>query len=93
MLWEVFVALVAKHGHVAAEGRMLKYVIGGLKQTPSQPTFTQARDGILTAVSALNPADLPTVKKAFAKRGMGKNAASPPSNSTNLVGVVEDFTA
>jgi extracellular elastinolytic metalloproteinase len=93
MLWEVFVALVAKHDHVTAEKRMLTYVIGGLKQTPSQPTFTQARDGIFTAVSALNAADLPTVKKAFAKRGMGKNAVSPPSNSTNLVGVVEDFTA
>ncbi len=91
MLWEVFVALVRKHPHAEAEKRMLKYVIGGLKQTPSQPTFTQARDGILSAVAALNPADLPDVKKAFAKRGIGKNAVSPPSSSTNLTGVVEDF--
>ncbi|HET9710970.1 MAG TPA: M36 family metallopeptidase, partial [Pyrinomonadaceae bacterium] len=29
MLWEVFVNLVAKHGHAAAEKRMLAYVIGG----------------------------------------------------------------
>lgn len=91
MLWEVFVALVEKRGHEAAEKQMLKYVIGGLKQTPSQPTFTQARDGILSAVAALDPTDLPEVKKAFAKRGMGKNAVSPPSSSVNLVGVVEDF--
>jgi hypothetical protein len=91
MLWEVFVALVKKLKHVEAEKRMLKYVIGGLKQTPSQPTFTQARDGILSTVAALNPGDLPEVKKAFAKRGIGKTAVSPPSNSTNLTGVVEDF--
>lgn len=91
MLWEVFVALVKKLPHEEAEKRMLKYVIGGLKQTPSQPTFTLARDGILSAVAALNPSDLQDVKKAFAKRGMGKNAVSPPSSSTNLVGVVEDF--
>jgi hypothetical protein len=91
MLWEVFVALVKKLGHADAEKRMLKFVIGGLKQTPNQPTFTQARDGIFAAVTALNPADLPDVKKAFAKRGMGKAAVSPASSSTNLTGVVEDF--
>jgi hypothetical protein len=91
MLWEVFVALVKKLKHEEAEKRMLKYVIGGLKQTPSQPTFTQARDGVLSAVAALNPGDLPDVKKAFAKRGIGKKAVSPPSSSTNLTGVVEDF--
>ena len=51
MLWEVFVKLVAKHGHATAEKRMLAYVVNGLKLTPSRPTFTQARDGILTAVS------------------------------------------
>lgn len=91
MLWEVFVALVKKLGHPEAEKRMLKYVIGGLKQTPNQPTFIQARDGIFTAVSALSPGDLPDVKKAFAKRGMGKAAVSPPSSSSSLTGVVEDF--
>ncbi|MEO8427812.1 MAG: M36 family metallopeptidase [Verrucomicrobiota bacterium] len=91
MLWEVFVGLVKKLKHEEAEKRMLKYVIGGLKQTPSQPTFTQARDGILATVAALNPGDLPDVKKAFAKRGIGKKSVSPLSSSTNLTGVVEDF--
>jgi extracellular elastinolytic metalloproteinase len=70
---------------------MLKFVVGGLKQTPSQPTFTQARDGILSAVTALSPTDLPEVRTAFAKRGIGKNAVSPMSNSTTLTGVIEDF--
>jgi extracellular elastinolytic metalloproteinase len=91
-LWEVFVNLVVGHGHAEAERRMLEYVIGGLKLTPSMPTFTQARDGILTAVSALDPGDLPDVWRGFAKRGMGVGAVSPPSTSTSLAGVVEDFT-
>jgi extracellular elastinolytic metalloproteinase len=92
-LWEVFVNLVAEYGHEEAERRMLLYVIGGLKQTPSRPTFTQARDGIIATASGLNPGDLSLVWSGFAKRGMGRNAVSPPSSSGDLVGVVEDFTA
>jgi extracellular elastinolytic metalloproteinase len=91
-LWEVFVNLVAKHGHADAEKRMLSYVIGGLKVTPLRPTYTQARDAIITAVSSLDPGDLTEVKKGFAKRGMGKGAVSPPSSSSSLSGVVESFT-
>ena len=91
-LWEVFVNLVAKHGHAEAEKRMLAYVIGGLKLTPVRPTFTQARDGILAAVSALDASDLTPVRAGFAKRGMGQGAVSPPSTSTSLAGVVESFT-
>src|SRR3954452_7964615 len=78
-LWEVFVNLVAGHGHAEAERRMLEYVIGGLKLTPSMPTFTQARDGIVTAVTALDPGDLSDVWRGFATRGMGAHAVSPPS--------------
>jgi extracellular elastinolytic metalloproteinase len=103
-LWEVFVNLVAKYkreadgddddeeeGHEKAEKRMLTYVIGGLKLTPPNPTFTQARDGIIAAVTALHPEDLPEVWAGFAKRGMGVGAASPPATSTSLAGVVESF--
>jgi len=90
-LWEVFVNLVAQHGHIEAERRALDYVVGGLKLTPNSPTFTQARDGILTAVMALDTSDLPLVWRGFAKRGMGAGAVSPPSNSSSLAGVVENF--
>jgi hypothetical protein len=75
-----------------AEKRVLAYVIGGLKLTPPRPTYTQARDAIIAAVSALDAADLPQVRGGFAKRGLGKGAVSPPSNSTSLAGVVESFT-
>jgi hypothetical protein len=90
-LWEVFVALVARHGHADAERRMLEYVIGGLKLTPSVPTFTQARDGLLDAVTVLDGGDLPIAWAGFAKRGMGVGAISPPASSTSLAGVVESF--
>ena len=91
ILWEVFVDLVAKHEHEEAERRMLTYIIGGLKLTPSQPTFTQARNGIIATVSAMHPEDLSTVWTGFAKRGLGVNAVSPPATSTSLAGVVESF--
>ncbi len=91
MLWEVFVNLVAKHGHVDGEKRTLAYVIGGLKLTPSRPTFVQARDGIIAAATAIDNSDLPEIKAGFAKRGIGKGAVAPPSNSTTLAGVVESF--
>lgn len=90
-LWEVFVNLVAAHGQDVAEPRMLQFVIGGLKLTPSQPTFLQARDGIISAATALQPADVPLVWKGFAKRGMGKDAKAPPSTSTSLTEVLENF--
>jgi hypothetical protein len=90
-LWEVFVNLVAKHQHAEAERRMLLYVIGGLKLTPSGPTYTQARDAIVTAATAIDPDDLPEIWAGFAKRGMGAGALSPPSSSGSLAGVVESF--
>ena len=91
-LWEVFVNLVAKHGHAEAEKRALAYVIGGLKLTPPSPTFLQARDAVIAAVSAMSPGDVAQVRAGFAKRGMGRGAVGPPSTSTSLSGVVESFT-
>ena len=68
-------------------------MIGGLKLTPSQPTFTQARDGILVGRRRAEPGrPAAIVKRRSPSAGMGKNAVSPPSTSTNLAGVVEDFT-
>jgi hypothetical protein len=90
-LWDVFVNLVAKHGHAEAERRILMDVVGGLKLTASRPTFLHARDGILSATTALNPDDLPDVWAGFAKRGMGAGAVAPAQNSTDLRGVVESF--
>ena len=60
-LWEVFVNLVAKHGHAEAEERMLRYVIGGVHPGPRRDHHGGVR-----------PAeDLSEVWAGFAKRGMG----------------------
>jgi Fungalysin metallopeptidase (M36) len=81
-LWEVFVNLVAEYGHEEAEKRMLIYVIGGLKLTPSQPTPTLARDGIIAAVSGLNPSDLSRLERFRqarngAERGLAVHLGRP----------------
>ena len=91
-LWEVFVNLVAQHGHTDAERLMLLYLVNGMKLTPSSPTFTQARDGFIDAVQNLGPADEPLAWRGFAKRGMGRGAQAPAATSTSLTGVVESFT-
>ncbi|MBK7829430.1 hypothetical protein [Nannocystis sp.] len=43
------------------------------------------------AARAIDPADFNTVAQAFARRGAGSCAVSPPKNSVDLVGVKEDF--
>ncbi|MEU5877663.1 M36 family metallopeptidase [Spirillospora sp. NPDC047279] len=91
-LWQVFVNLVARHRHHHAERRMVHYMVGGLKLTPSQPTFVQARDAFIQAVTAIDRTDLAPVWRGFATRGMGNGAIAPASNSTTLNGVTESFT-
>ena len=88
-LWDVFVNLVERHGHTHAERRMLRYVIGGLELTPNAPTFVQARDGIISAVAAIDATDLSPVWNGFAKRKLGSNAVAPLSASFDLTGVQE----
>src|SRR3546814_9425111 len=57
MLWEVYASLLNHHDFQTAQDRMKDYVIGGLKMTPSSPTFTEARDGVLAAALATDAGD------------------------------------
>lgn len=75
-----------------ARSNMMDYIIAGLKETPSSPTYTEARNGILAAAMASNEADYLRCAHGFALRGLGKNAVSPDRDSDDHVGVVEDFT-
>ena len=75
-----------------ARSNMMDYVIAGLKATPASPTYTEARDGILAAAKASNEADYLRCAHGFALRGLGKNAESPERDSSDHVGVKEDFT-
>ncbi|WP_233261618.1 M36 family metallopeptidase [Vitiosangium sp. GDMCC 1.1324] len=91
-LWEAYWSLVDKYGYssnlYAATGgagnqRMLAYFIEGLKNTPCSPTFTQVRDGIITAASTLyGGQDVCRLWTSFAAFGLGSNAVSGGSGST-----------
>ncbi|MFZ5445200.1 MAG: myxosortase-dependent M36 family metallopeptidase [Myxococcota bacterium] len=94
-LWECYVALLrdSRFTFAQAQERMQRYLVAGLKLTPSNPTFTEARDGILAAAAAQDLADFRLLGQAFARRGMGLTAVSPVRTSTNNTPVVEDFGA
>lgn len=97
MLWQCFVGLSRAYGVATARIKITQYMLDGMKMTPSQPTFTQARDGVIAATNAANgnanPKDAQILWQAFAFRGIGTAAVSPLLNSNNHAGVVQDFTA
>ncbi len=94
-LWEVYWALVAKHGFSAGDDlinpgpvwtgsqRAMLYVNEGLKNTACSPTFIAARDGIIQAATDnFGGDDVCDVWEAFADFGLGTNASTGGSNST-----------
>jgi len=107
MLWEGYVALQKARGSDQTfddvRRRMADYVVAGLQMAPPEATYTEQRDAILMAAAAAgavghghsnkNPAagDLLTLATAFARRGAGSCAVSPPPTSANFAGVVESF--
>jgi large repetitive protein len=99
MLWECYAGLLRdtqgptpRLTFQQAQDRMKRYVIGGLKATPTFPTFTEARDGVLAVALATDVQDYIACRVGFAKRGAGSKAVSPDRFSANNVPVVEDFT-
>ncbi|MFN7564996.1 MAG: ELWxxDGT repeat protein, partial [Prosthecobacter sp.] len=90
MLWEMRRNLVIKHGHAVGNQLALQLVIDGMKLSPANPNFVQARDGIIQADVVNNAgANLDEMWAGFAKRGLGFSATSPDSSTTD--GVVEAF--
>ncbi|MBK8259471.1 MAG: M36 family metallopeptidase [Polyangiaceae bacterium] len=93
MMFEAYTSLLISGGYPFAQAkrRMADYLVAGIIAAPPNPTFTEQRDGILAAALANDPADFALLAQGFAKRGAGTCAASPPKDSTNGQGVVEDF--
>src|SRR5262249_12502589 len=54
-------------------------------------TITEQRDGVLAAAAAADPGDFLLLAQGFAERGAGTCAVSPPTDSFDGSGVVEDF--
>ncbi|UQA57690.1 M36 family metallopeptidase [Polyangium aurulentum] len=100
MMFEAQVALLKRSQEPGApydfEGgrrRMADYVVMGMKLAPPNPTFLEQRDAILAAAAAADVEDMKLIAKAFAKRGAGTCAVSPPADSVDNVGVVESYEA
>ncbi|MEC9362312.1 MAG: M36 family metallopeptidase [Pseudomonadota bacterium] len=91
-VWECYAGLISRHPFDEAHSRMKDYIIGGLKMTPADSTYTEARDAVLSVALATDYEDYAACSRGFAKRGMGLNAISPSRSSTDLVGVIEDYT-
>ncbi|NMO18619.1 peptidase M36 [Pyxidicoccus fallax] len=94
MLWECYAALLRDKQRLTfaqAQQRMRDYLVASLKLTPNAPTFLEARDALLAAAYANDPADFVLFAQAFAKRGAGSRAIAPPRDSPDHVGVVESF--
>lgn len=98
MLWEIYAGLQnqtrssqPRYTYEEARRRMSDYVVAGMMLAPADPTFTEQRDGVLAAVAAADPIDFDLVAQAFARRGAGTCAVSPPRDSTDFKGVVESF--
>jgi hypothetical protein len=69
---------------------ILQLVTDGMNLTPPNPTFTQARNAIIQADLVNNGGvNHQELWLAFAKRGMGRDAASPQNSTTT--GVVESY--
>ncbi len=94
MVWNCYAGLLndPRHSFVQAQSRMKDYIIGSLKMTPADATYTEARDAMLAVALANDFTDYANCSAGFARRGAGLNARAPARSSADLVGVVEDFT-
>jgi alpha-tubulin suppressor-like RCC1 family protein len=83
MLWEVRRNLVLKHGFAVGNPLALQIVIDGMKLSPGNPTFLQARDAILQADLVNNGGtNLAQIWAGFAKRGLGVSTLGPVNSIT-----------
>jgi hypothetical protein len=84
MLWEMRANLIRKLGSEAGNNLALQLVTDGLKLSPPNPNFVQARDAILLADRMWSGGtNAPEIWSAFAKRGLGFNAKAPESYTTS----------
>ncbi len=88
-LWQARALLHERLGPSANEA-MMQLVVDGMKLSPSNPTFLQARDAVLAAeVIRSRGAGADALWRGFALRGMGEGASVPAA--TINTGVVESF--
>jgi MYXO-CTERM domain-containing protein len=95
MLFEALVALTEDEPGLAfpeAQRRIGDYIVAGMTLAPPNPTFTDQTNAILAAIAATGDTrDLQSVAQAFARRGFGTGAVSPPLDSASFVETEESF--
>jgi uncharacterized repeat protein (TIGR01451 family) len=101
-LWGVRARIIADpsgaNGDVpTGNHKMLQLVVDGLKLTPNDPSFTDARDAILDADCATNAcANETSIWGGFADRGLGYGALTPYNVSLGVIsshmGIHESFS-
>ncbi len=90
MLWDARARFITQHGFTAGNPMFLRLITDALNLTPANPTFIQARDAILQAEQVNHAgANARDLWAAFARRGLGISAQTPPSYTTT--GVLEAF--
>ena len=97
-LWEVRSRIIAANGNDVASGNniTLSLVTDGMKMTPINPSFPDARDALIEADCAANAcANEDAIWGGFADRGLGYAAYSPIKYTSGYVsshfGLVESF--
>jgi hypothetical protein len=81
-MWDMRTALRATYGAAAGTAQHEQLMVDGMKNTPTSPSFLDARDGILAADLLNNGGDnLCLLWATFAGRGMGLSATSSGSSS------------
>ncbi len=73
-LLEVRARLITRLGFATGNARALQIVTDGMKLSPLNPNFIQARDAVLAAAQAISGADQGDAWQGFATRGMGFGA-------------------
>ncbi len=76
----------------SVQARMRNYTVAAQKAVPSSPTFTEAKDAMLTVMLANDPGDHDLCARAFARRGLGQGSVSPTRFSNDHLGVIESFS-
>lgn len=85
-LMEVRRLLMHKHGFVPGNELALQLVTDGMKLSPVDPTFVEARDAIIQAdLNATAGANSREIWAGFAKRGMGLGAVNTSNTRTQAV--------
>ena len=85
-LMEVRRLLIKKHGYNTGNDLVLQLVTDGMKLSPIDPTFVEARDAIIQADLVLSGgANGSELWAGFAKRGLGQSAVTPDNDSASSV--------